>query len=203
MGKNGLQGTTRSVFELRPTQEVHQRDDAGWRTITRGAYDAERERMRQKLDTEEGKAVYGKRKCLVEPVIGQLKVVGRLVQFLLRGPLGGLISNSNGVPSRTIPEADSPSAGRRPRTSLGRVECRGASPAPATKARTNTRAGWLSRETGQPEQNPARKTRQQRVFTQAPQSLSENCGASVIAWSRLYGWMSSSLTPSDKLQGGR
>ena len=58
------------------------------RTIT-GALDAERERMRQKLDTEEGKAVYGKRKCLVEPVIGQLKVVGRLVQFLLRGARGG------------------------------------------------------------------------------------------------------------------
>ena len=58
------------------------------RTITRGAHDAERERMRQKLDTEEGKAVYGKRKCLVEPVIGQLKVVGRLVQFLLRGLTG-------------------------------------------------------------------------------------------------------------------
>ena len=58
------------------------------RTITRGAYEAERERMKQKLDTEEGKAVYGKRKWLVEPTIGQLKVVGRLVQFLLRGLKG-------------------------------------------------------------------------------------------------------------------
>ena len=44
--------------------------------------------MKQKLDTEEGKAVYGKRKWLVEPTIGQLKVVGRLVQFLLRGLKG-------------------------------------------------------------------------------------------------------------------
>ena len=58
------------------------------RTITRGIYEIERERMKQKLVTEGGKAVYGKRKWLVEPTIGQLKVVGRLVQFLLRGLAG-------------------------------------------------------------------------------------------------------------------
>lgn len=58
------------------------------RTITRDDYEEERLRMRAKLATEEGRAIYAKRKCLVEPTIGQLKIVNRLVQFLLRGILG-------------------------------------------------------------------------------------------------------------------
>jgi len=58
------------------------------RAVSRDDYEEERQRMRQKLATEEGRAIYAKRKCLVEPAIGQLKVVNRLVQFLLRGILG-------------------------------------------------------------------------------------------------------------------
>jgi transposase len=58
------------------------------RTITRDDYEEERLRMRQKLTTEEGRAIYAKRKCTVEPTIGQLKIVNRLVQFLVRGVLG-------------------------------------------------------------------------------------------------------------------
>lgn len=58
------------------------------RTITRDDYEEERLRMRQKLTTEEGRAIYAKRKCTVEPTIGQLKIVNRLVQFLLRGIMG-------------------------------------------------------------------------------------------------------------------
>jgi len=58
------------------------------RTITRDDYEEERLRMRQKLATKEGRAIYAKRKCTVEPTIGQLKIVNRLVQFLLRGLLG-------------------------------------------------------------------------------------------------------------------
>jgi transposase len=58
------------------------------RTITRDDYEEERLRMRRKLATEAGRAIYAKRKCLVEPAIGQLKIVNRLVQFLLRGLLG-------------------------------------------------------------------------------------------------------------------
>jgi hypothetical protein len=58
------------------------------RTIARDDYEEERLRMRAKLVTEEGRAIYAKRKCLVEPTIGQLKVVNRLVQFLLRGIMG-------------------------------------------------------------------------------------------------------------------
>lgn len=58
------------------------------RTITRDDYEEERLRMRQKLATKEGRAVYAKRKCTVEPAIGQLKIVNRLVQFLLRGLSG-------------------------------------------------------------------------------------------------------------------
>jgi hypothetical protein len=55
------------------------------RTIDRDDYEEERLRMRAKLVTKEGRVIYAKRKCTVEPTIGQLKIVNRLVQFLLRG----------------------------------------------------------------------------------------------------------------------
>lgn len=58
------------------------------RTITRDDYEEERLRMRAKLVKKEGRDIYAKRKCTVEPAIGQLKMVNRLVQFLLRGILG-------------------------------------------------------------------------------------------------------------------
>jgi transposase len=61
------------------------------RTIARDQYDDERQRMRQKISTAEGKAIYGERKCLVEPVIGQLKMVGGMARLLLRGLLGARI----------------------------------------------------------------------------------------------------------------
>lgn len=55
------------------------------RAITRDGYEEYRERMRAKINTVEGKAVYGKRKCLVEPVFGQMKTRNGFSQFLLRG----------------------------------------------------------------------------------------------------------------------
>ncbi len=61
------------------------------RSITRGEFEAERVRMRQKLKTEAGRAIYKKRKTIVEPVIGQIKVVGGFIQFLLRGLMGAKI----------------------------------------------------------------------------------------------------------------
>jgi hypothetical protein len=44
-----------------------------------------REQMRQKLKTEEGRAVYAKRKGTIEPVFGQIKGARGFRQFLLRG----------------------------------------------------------------------------------------------------------------------
>ena len=41
--------------------------------------------MRAKLDTPEGKAIYGKRKIIVEPVFGQIKRVMGFTTFMLRG----------------------------------------------------------------------------------------------------------------------
>jgi hypothetical protein len=41
------------------------------------------ERMKRKLKTKVGAAVYARRKCMVEPVFGQIKQARR--QFLLRG----------------------------------------------------------------------------------------------------------------------
>jgi transposase len=55
------------------------------RSISRDGYEGYRDRMRTKLITEQGRALYGKRKCIVEPVIGQIKTRGGFSQFLLRG----------------------------------------------------------------------------------------------------------------------
>jgi hypothetical protein len=43
------------------------------------------ERMRQKLRSEPGRALYKMRKAIVEPVFGQIKGVRGLRRFLLRG----------------------------------------------------------------------------------------------------------------------
>jgi transposase len=43
------------------------------------------ERMKRKLQTKVGKAVYAARKCVVEPVFGQIKQARGFRQFLLRG----------------------------------------------------------------------------------------------------------------------
>lgn len=55
------------------------------RAIIRDGYEEYRERMRKKINTAEGRLIYGKRKCLVEPVFGQIKTRGGFSQFLLRG----------------------------------------------------------------------------------------------------------------------
>lgn len=44
-----------------------------------------KERMERKLMTKKGKRLYAKRKCLAEPVIGQIKHVQGFRQFSLRG----------------------------------------------------------------------------------------------------------------------
>jgi transposase len=43
------------------------------------------ERMKRKLQTKMGRAVYAARKCVVEPVFGQIKQASGFRQFLLRG----------------------------------------------------------------------------------------------------------------------
>jgi transposase len=58
------------------------------RKISRGEFEAEQVRMRQKLKTEAGRTIYKKRKTLVEPVIGQIKTIGGFIHFLLRGLWG-------------------------------------------------------------------------------------------------------------------
>ncbi|MGC8625367.1 MAG: transposase, partial [Phycisphaerae bacterium] len=44
-----------------------------------------KERMARKLRTLEGKAIYARRKAIVEPVFGQIKQAMGCRQFLLRG----------------------------------------------------------------------------------------------------------------------
>jgi IS5 family transposase len=43
------------------------------------------DRMKRKLQTKVGKAIYAARKCVVEPVFGQIKQARGFRQFLLRG----------------------------------------------------------------------------------------------------------------------
>lgn len=54
------------------------------RTISRHPYEEELKAMRGKLDSPEGKAIYGKRKSTVEPVFGVIKNVIGFTSFLLR-----------------------------------------------------------------------------------------------------------------------
>lgn len=68
-----------------PSQQQCTTDKALGRAITRDGFEGYRERMREKLITEHGRTFYRKRKCIVEPVIGQIKTRGGFTQFLLRG----------------------------------------------------------------------------------------------------------------------
>jgi hypothetical protein len=55
------------------------------RTISRHPYEKELQQMRLKLDSDSGKAVYGKRKHIVEPPFGHIKSIMGFTSFLLRG----------------------------------------------------------------------------------------------------------------------
>lgn len=55
------------------------------RTIHRRALDEKVKQMRLKLDSESGKAIYAKRKVIIEPVFGQIKAAMGFTGFTLRG----------------------------------------------------------------------------------------------------------------------
>lgn len=55
------------------------------RTVHRRVLDEKIKQMRLKLDSESGKAIYAKRKVIVEPVFGQIKAVQGFTDFKLRG----------------------------------------------------------------------------------------------------------------------
>jgi len=55
------------------------------RTLSRHPYEEQLKQMRNKLDSDQGKAVYGARKHIVEPVFGQIKSAMGFTSFLLRG----------------------------------------------------------------------------------------------------------------------
>lgn len=60
---------------------------AEYRTISLDPREYLMQKMRAKLDTKEGKAKYGKRKYIVEPVFGDMKHNRNMRQLLLRGKL--------------------------------------------------------------------------------------------------------------------
>jgi transposase len=75
----------RGVCAACPAQKQCTANTTIGRSISRDGYEEYREQMKEKIHSPEGKKIYGKRKCLVEPVFGQLKTRGSFVQFLLRG----------------------------------------------------------------------------------------------------------------------
>lgn len=77
--------TNRGVCARCPRRQQCTTNKKIGRAITRDGYEGYRDRMRAKLITEQGRTLYGKRKCIVEPVIGQIKTRGGFSQFLLRG----------------------------------------------------------------------------------------------------------------------
>lgn len=55
------------------------------RTIARYPYEKELRQMRQKLDSDSGRAAYGKRKYTAEPPFGHIKSIMGFTSFMLRG----------------------------------------------------------------------------------------------------------------------
>lgn len=68
-----------------PFQSECVKAKSGQRTITRSEADPVREAMRTKVQSDEGKAIYRKRKGIVEPAWGEMKEVQGFRQFSLRG----------------------------------------------------------------------------------------------------------------------
>lgn len=68
-----------------PFQKECAKGKSGKRTITRAESDPVREAMRTKVQGDEGKALYRKRKTIVEPAWGEMKEVQGFRQFHLRG----------------------------------------------------------------------------------------------------------------------
>jgi len=77
--------TERGTCAACPLREKCTTSVKSGRAIIRDGYEEYREKMKEKLSTIEGRSIYGKRKCLVEPVFGQIKTRGGFSQFLLRG----------------------------------------------------------------------------------------------------------------------
>jgi transposase len=68
-----------------PHQKACVKSKTGNRQVERDQYDHLREEMREKLKTDRGKTVYGRRKETVEPVIGQLKMRQDFTQHHRKG----------------------------------------------------------------------------------------------------------------------
>ena len=77
--------TERGTCAACPMREKCTTNEKLGRAITRDGYEKYRDRMKEKLSSNEGRSIYGKRKCLVEPIFGQIKTRGGFSQFLLRG----------------------------------------------------------------------------------------------------------------------
>lgn len=84
-------GRTESIYEgtavclTCPVRDLCTKAKTGRRTITRDDQAPLRETMRSKMQTQAAKDIYKRRKCIVEPVFGQIKAAMGFERFLLRG----------------------------------------------------------------------------------------------------------------------
>jgi hypothetical protein len=69
---------------IAPDRQRHGSDSDPPETSPAGEPTAQ-QRMREKLRTPEGRAIYARRKAVVEPVFGQIKEARRFRRFLVRG----------------------------------------------------------------------------------------------------------------------
>lgn len=88
--ENNPDKPTKWIYECQacgecPFQSECVKAKSGKRTITRTESDPIREAMRTKVQSDEGKAIYSKRKGIVEPAFGEMKEVQGFRQFHLRG----------------------------------------------------------------------------------------------------------------------
>jgi transposase len=88
--ENNPDKPTKWVYECQDCGECPFQNDCvksktGKRTITRSEDDPVREEMRTKVQSDEGNAIYRKRKAIVEPAFGEMKEVQGFRQFHLRG----------------------------------------------------------------------------------------------------------------------
>ena len=67
------------------------RGKKAYRTISRSRDEAAMTAMRERMESPEGKAIYGRRKTMIEPLMGHIKKNLRFGQFNLRGRHGAEI----------------------------------------------------------------------------------------------------------------
>ena len=151
-----------------------------------------RQRMARRLRTKKGRADYARRKAIIEPVFGQMKVKQNAGQLRLRG-LAGAQASSPSTPSVTTsassPTPPNPSPAEPGPPQNHREQCSTTSPA------DNRRPSTCTRHRPRPPQP---------IQTHAPSSRDKHAGHDPEVFRRLFWWNLVLVVPvlvfSDQIQ---